>query len=281
MTYQIAVSTKSKSPDDVDLFSPNQSSHTIIKWPCSSLETTADSSPLLTYWDIYWLSSCVIWESAPSPLDNYTPGFGFFPSFGGYNSEMLIFHKTSSTKHLPLSIDPTRDEVAVHFTVDFPGSRSASAIISQSVIQHKWDTWKEGTQWFKDSHHFRCLNGTGTLSLQNVRASLGQMGMVSCKVTLSLLVKHDLKLTLILSESSSRTYRRSSVVDGLSTCFLQYRLKTRRQDTVPEVCISLRFIRRTLSWIIQVWSTPATLLEWESSQVYNPQDFKTAFLYVT
>lgn len=30
-----------------------------------------------------------------------------------------------------------------------------------------------------------------------------------------------------------------------------------------------------------VWSTPATVLEWELLQVYSPQDFRTAFLHVT
>jgi len=77
------------------------------------------------------------------------------PRVSGFSQALgdIILRCWFSTKHLPLSKDLTRDEVAVHSTVDFPGSRSASAIISQSVIQHKWDTWKKGTQWFKDSHH--------------------------------------------------------------------------------------------------------------------------------
>lgn len=53
--------------------------------------------------------------------------------------------------------------------------------------------------------------------------------------------KCELKLTSIFSESAPRTYHWRSVVDGLSTCFLQSCFKTWRQNTVPEVCVSPLF----------------------------------------
>jgi len=65
---------------------------------------------------------------------------------------------------------------------------------------------------------------------------------------------------------------------------VSYNIVSKRGDrTQFQKFVSLYalFVALSVELFILVWSTPATLLEWESSQVYNPQDFKTAFLYVT
>jgi len=65
---------------------------------------------------------------------------------------------------------------------------------------------------------------------------------------------------------------------------VSYNIVSKRGDRTQFqkfVFLHALFVALSVELSILVWSTPATLLEWESSQVYSPQDFKTAFLRVT
>ena len=65
---------------------------------------------------------------------------------------------------------------------------------------------------------------------------------------------------------------------------VSYNIVSKRGDrTQFQKFVSLYalFVALSVELFILVWSTPATVLEWELLQVYSPQDFRTAFLHVT
>lgn len=128
---------------------------------------------------------------------------------------------------------------------------------------------------------YKCLNGTGTLSLRNVRTSSGLMGMVSSKVTIYLCVNVNWNL----HQYSVSPPQEHITGDQWWTDYqpVSYNLVSKRGDrTQFQKFVFLHFFRHIDNAIhISVWSIPVTPLEWESLQVYSLQHSRTVFLHGT